>query len=583
MLWWLLMAMTCGLTHGYPLSRQDSLQQILKKGSDVETTIRTSLALADLLKGNSPDSCRQYLDQARNLFWRINALPYMGQYFEIRGDLARNAFDFSSSDRLFRNAVFCYDKTGERQKQIRLLNIIGSSYAQSGNVSEAFRYYLRAREYASELGETEMQARIDNNLGRLYCTSENYLAGIEYYKQALAVFEKDKDPFKVGTVCMNLGNAYFHILVMDSARIYANRARQLFSGISKIYYAGTAMQTIAFTLISDKRYPEALIYLDSVHAIAMQQGTGLELLESKYLLSDVTVFTGVTHCLMHNYSRAKKYLLQGYSLSDSLGMLERANDALQHLAMAYEKTGQTDSAFYYHKLFKTASDSLTKVRTINIVKLADVQMSYEKEVKEKQIQLAYNEAIQKRNLIIFIGAGAILLSVLLLLMLKLRIEKQKKIQAELEKQTADLQVEAQKKELTLNVMNLIRKNEMILDLSNRLIQIKESMKDDKAGSEIVHLVNAMQKSTDDNVWEEFELRFKQVHNNFYDRLIAKFPDLTPSELKLCALLKLNLSNKEISELSGQRAATLEMARYRLRKKLGISNSQVSLVTFLTQI
>jgi DNA-binding CsgD family transcriptional regulator len=210
-------------------------------------------------------------------------------------------------------------------------------------------------------------------------------------------------------------------------------------------------------------------------------------------------------------------------------------------------------------------------------------MSYEEDVKKKKIQLAYNEAIQKRNLIIFIGAGAIFLAFMLLLMLKLRIEKQKKIQVELEKQTADLQVEAQKKELTLNVMNLIRKNEMILDLSNRLIRIKESMSDEKAGDEIVHLVNTMQKSTDDNVWEEFELRFKQVHNNFYDRLISKFPDLTPSELKLCALLKLNLSNKEISELSGQRAATLEMARYRLRKKLGISNSQVSLVTFLSQI
>ena len=577
------MLTTSGFSQGSLRDRQDSLQQILKSASDPETTIRTSLALADMFKENSPDSCHLYLDQARNLFWKINALPYLGRYFEIRGDLARKRFDFPMSDRLYRNAVFCYEKTGERQKQIRILNIIGSTYAQSGNVSEAFRYYLRAREYASDFGETEMLARIDNNLGRLYCTSENYLAGIAYYKKALSVFEKDKDPFKIGTVCMNLGNAYFHVLVMDTARMYANRARQLFSSISKKYYAGTAMQTIAFTLISDKRYSEALIYLDSVHTIALQQGTGPEILESKFLLSDVTVFTGVTHCLMHNYSRAKMYLLKGYALSDSLGMLERANDALQHIAIAFEHTGQTDSAFFYHKLFKTASDSLTKVRTINIVKLADVQMSYEKEMKEKKIQLAYNQAIQKRNLIIFIGAGAILLALLLLLMLKLRIEKHKKIQAELEKQTADLQLESQKKELTLNVINLIRKNELILDLSNRLLQIKESMSDEKAGGEIVHMVNAMQKSTDDNVWEEFELRFKQVHNNFYDRLIARFPDLTPSELKLCALLKLNLSNKEISELSGQRAATLEMARYRLRKKLGITNAQVNLVAFLSQI
>jgi hypothetical protein len=106
--------MMSGFSHGSESFRQDSLRQILKSSADVETTIRTSLSLAEHLKGISPDSCRQYLDQARNLFWRINALPFMGQYFEIRGDLARNAFDFSTSDRLYRNAVFCYEKTGER-------------------------------------------------------------------------------------------------------------------------------------------------------------------------------------------------------------------------------------------------------------------------------------------------------------------------------------------------------------------------------------------------------------------------------------------------------------------------------------
>jgi tetratricopeptide (TPR) repeat protein len=334
------MLITSGWIRASGSSQQDSLQQILKTTTDVETTVRASLGLADLLKESSPDSCHRYLDLARNLFWRINALPYLGQYFEIKGDLARKSFDFSTSDRLYQNAVFCYEKTGERPKQIRILNMIGSTYAQSGNVAEAFRYYLRAREYASDFGETEMLARIDNNLGRLYCTSENYLTGIEYYKRALAVFEKDKDPFKIGTVCMNLGNAYFHISVMDTARIYSKRARRLFSSISKKYYAGTAFQTIAFTLISDKRYPEALIYLDSVHTIAKLQGTGLERMESKFLLSDVTVFTGVTHCLMHNYSRAKKYLIRGYFLSDSLGMLERAKDALEFLAKAYEKPGR---------------------------------------------------------------------------------------------------------------------------------------------------------------------------------------------------------------------------------------------------
>jgi tetratricopeptide (TPR) repeat protein len=572
------------------LNKEDSLYKALAQTADYNQKVRIYLSLAELVKTRSADSCDHFLQEAQKMFWQINSLPYLGRVYEIKGDLARQSNDFSNATRLYKLAVFSYDKNGQRTEQTRLLNYIGGAYAQAGNISEAFRYYLKAREFALEDKDLDMLARINNNLGRMYIVAENYRVGIEYYRRALAVFEKGTDSFKTATVYMNLGTAYFHSLKMDSSRTYVNKAISIFRAIKKKYYEGTSLQTYAFTLISEKKYPEALIYLNHVKKIAMEPGSGAELIESKLLLSDVLVFTGVTYCLMGEYLLARKYLLPGYHLSDSLGLLDRTKDALEYLNMAYEKTGQIDSSLYFHKLFKLTSDSLMKIQSINVVKLAEVQMDYEKEVKEKQTQLAYNNVLQKRNLIIFLGAGAILLALVLILILKLRIEKQKKKQAEiekkqaeLEKQTADIQLESQNKELTLNVMSLIRKNELILELSDRLIEIKELTGDERTGSEIVHLVNTMQKNTDGNVWEEFELRFKQVHNNFYEKLLGQYPDLTQSELKLCALLKLNLSNKEISELSGQRSATLEVARYRLRKKLGISNSQVNLVTFLSQI
>ncbi len=65
--------------------------------------------------------------------------------------------------------------------------------------------------------------------------------------------------------------------------------------------------------------------------------------------------------------------------------------------------------------------------------------------------------------------------------------------------------------------------------------------------------------------------------------MERFPNLSPSEQRLCAFLRLNMSSKEISELTGQSLNALETARYRLRKKLGISNSQVNLITFLSRI
>ena len=65
--------------------------------------------------------------------------------------------------------------------------------------------------------------------------------------------------------------------------------------------------------------------------------------------------------------------------------------------------------------------------------------------------------------------------------------------------------------------------------------------------------------------------------------MEKFPNLTPNEQRLCAFLKLNMSTKDISELTGQTINAIEMARYRLRKKLHISGKDENLITFLSQI
>ena len=314
------------------------------------------------------------------------------------------------------------------------------------------------------------------------------------------------------------------------------------------------------------------------------------------VLSDINVLKGLIYYKQRSYSLAKRYLLQGYNLLDSLEEFNRIQNVYIPLCDIYEKAGKPDSASFLYRQVLIKSDSLLKNQISNFGKLAVVQMEYDREIREKNMQLLFRQTIQKRNLLIFIGSGILLVSFVIILILRLRLERQKKRreesekkqamlekqQALLEKETADVKLESQTKELTLNVMNLIRKNELMLDFSNRLVQIGENTTDGRTGSDIMQLINSMEQNANNNVWEEFELRFNQVHSNYYERLLSRFPDLSPGDLKLCALLKLNLSSKEICELSGQRPSTLDMARYRLRKKLGLT-SQDNLVTFLSQV
>jgi hypothetical protein len=132
-------------------------------------------------------------------------------------------------------------------------------------------------------------------------------------------------------------------------------------------------------------------------------------------------------------------------------------------------------------------------------------------------------------------------------------------------------------------MNLLKKNEFLVEHTNQLVDIQKKATEEEIKMDILRLINALQRDSTNDMWEEFELRFKQVHSGFYSRLLQKFPDLTSNELKLCALLKLNLSTKEICELTGQRPASLDVARSRLRKKLELPTSQTNLVAFLSQI
>jgi hypothetical protein len=133
------------------------------------------------------------------------------------------------------------------------------------------------------------------------------------------------------------------------------------------------------------------------------------------------------------------------------------------------------------------------------------------------------------------------------------------------------------------VMSLMQKNEILADLSEKLISIDETATSPESKETIKKVAKELQKSQDKEIWREFSHRFKEVHGEFYDKLLQKYPELTPNELKLCAFLRLNMSSKDIAELTGQRVSSLETARYRLRQKLGIANSDVNLVTFLSSI
>lgn len=85
-----------------------------------------------------------------------------------------------------------------------------------------------------------------------------------------------------------------------------------------------------------------------------------------------------------------------------------------------------------------------------------------------------------------------------------------------------------------------------------------------------------------DMWDQFDTSYGIIKSDFNKNLLAQFPILIPKDLKIAYLMTLVMSSKEISSIMCQTADTIKVARYRVRKKMNLNNSD-NLQTFLTQL
>jgi DNA-binding CsgD family transcriptional regulator len=162
-------------------------------------------------------------------------------------------------------------------------------------------------------------------------------------------------------------------------------------------------------------------------------------------------------------------------------------------------------------------------------------------------------------------------------------EKEKEI-VSLKNQKLQYELRHKSQELANSTMNLIRKNEILLEISQNLDKVADDIKTTKELGRILKRLFKMQDDIKKNIerddnWKKFEANFDMVYENYLKRLGEQFPVLTVSDKKLCAYLKMGLSSKDIAPLLNMSFRSVEMNRYRLRKKLNL-NREVNLTEYL---
>ncbi len=105
----------------------------------------------------------------------------------------------------------------------------------------------------------------------------------------------------------------------------------------------------------------------------------------------------------------------------------------------------------------------------------------------------------------------------------------------------------------------------------------------KGESSLPSLQKLIQKGLNqDKEWTDFDRHFESLNKNFYTKIKSAYPEISPNDLKICALIKMNLSIKEMADILNISPDSVKTARYRLRKKLQL-NTEDNLTEFVRDI
>lgn len=453
---------------------------------------------------------------------------------------------------------------------------IGNIYNEKDAFDTALSYYLKAYEY-HHLDNKEEKYKTEGSLAIIYARLNNKERALFYFNKLLKHYTEVKDIDATAKALNNIGKLYYSNDVRDSAMIYFNKSLALSKQVKNKELETVLYNNLAMCFADQNNFEKAKMYFDKSKKLAEQNNDSrhkawiYNSISQMYLLKkepDSALF----------YSQNAADLLKDYRYS-----FENLS-AQQNLYKSYLQKEDYKKATQYFESYNEVRDSLNiEMKAMNVEKLKLEQQHKENEelrdLKESRTQFKY----------LIFGFGLIILILIMVILLLRYRNKLTKAQLEKDlfeskKKELDANLELKNKELMTHSMMEIQRSEITEQILDDLKQIRLQSPKKESQQAIDIIIKQLEKdNTDDDIWKEFELHYGQVYETFYKILEEKHPELTYRDKRLCALLKLNLTTKEISRITGQSVKSLENARTRLRKKLDLTNTDQNLTNYLASL
>ena len=438
----------------------------------------------------------------------------------------------------------------------------------------ALENILKAHEFYKILGDDLRMADALTLMGTLEINFGNLDKAIEYQQEAYTIYEANEDKYFQAGLLNDIGVCYLRNKDYSSALQYFNQSTNLSKSIDYKYMLASSLHNTGRAKLESGMPSEARSYFEQAIRAAQPINAQRKIALSKRRLAEAYADLGDPRKALVVINEAIEYNRSSNNASMEGAALETRSDI-------YTSLGDHRNALADYKQAKTIKDSLFGVEQSR--QTEEMRAMFDLERKEQQLAIQQNEIalleqqkeINRQNNMI-LGLGLILLLVLSGAGLSFFLQKVKRNR--LEKEKLDAELDHKKKELTSHALHLAKKNEVLVSLKEQV----ESLKANGNGSDYRSLLNTINFDLkDEENWDQFMQYFEQVHRNFSKEVQQKFPNITPGELRLMALLKMNLSSKEIATMLNITSDGVKKARQRLRKKLELSPEESLEATVLT--
>lgn len=596
----------------------DSLLRVLKKPLTEQHRADIYNLLADKFLARNLDTSKHFANEAKKLAIKIGYTDGVIKSVQSLSYVYLNKSLFDSALMLSNNAI---DLCKEKDRK----TLLGTSYSLKARIFECQNYldsselfFNLAIEAANKEPDKFALASIHNNYANLLLSKSDYDKALEYYLKALAFFREAGERGKTATVISNIGNIYSFKKQSEQALEQFNEALTINSSLNNFSAMATNYSNLGVTYRNLEQYDKSIDNQQKALDINIRLGKKAEQIQCLYNLGVTynskkeydkalkyyqesmdlskkigfvigvlynTYGMGLSYSKLNDRNRAENYLKEALKLSEQLQTSEAKLNCFQELYRLNKRFGNFYESLSFYEKYQMLKDSMFTADKERVA--ADLQTKYETGKKEAIIsRLKHKEEVNQLTLRI-----GILLFVLLLvgsIFIIFYYQKGKVIYRQkltIQKQELDkmqMLAEAHKQELTSKALMLAKSEEIILQFKGELEQVLPKVDPSAIGDIKAILKRVQWNGNGKEQWKDFITRFDELNNGFLGKLIELYPNLSPVELRLCAMLRLQLSTKELADLTNRSIRTIENTRTNIRKKMNLDSSE-NLTTYLLNI